>query len=81
MKLPDGNGLDFSAKIKSIHPLKEIILLTAYGTIPDGVQAIKNGAFDYIIKGDDNNKIVPLLFRAIEKVNLARQVHQLERVK
>ncbi len=78
VKLPDGNGLDFSAKIKSIHPLKEIILLTAYGTIPDGVQAIKNGAFDYIIKGDDNNKIVPLLFRAIEKVNLARRVHQLE---
>ena len=39
----------------------EVILLTAYGNIPDGVQAIKNGAFAYITKGDDNNKILPLL--------------------
>ena len=45
----------------------EVILLTAYGNIPDGVQAIKNGAFAYITKGDDNNKILPLLARAVEK--------------
>ena len=42
-------------RIKAM-PSAEVILLTAYGNIPDGVQAIKNGAFDYITKGDDNNK-------------------------
>ena len=57
----------------------EIVLLTAYGNIPDGVQAIKNGALDYITKGDDNNKIIPLLNRAIEKRDLARRVYQLEK--
>lgn len=79
VKLPDGNGVELSKKIKEIYPNLEIILLTAYGNIPDGVQAIKNGAFDYITKGDDNNKIIPLLFRAIEKVDLAKRVQQLEK--
>jgi DNA-binding NtrC family response regulator len=79
VKLPDGNGVEFSKKIKESFPLPEVILLTAYGTIPDGVQAIKNGAFDYITKGDDNNRIIPLLFRALEKVDLTKRVKQLEK--
>ncbi len=78
VKLPDGNGVDLTKKIKDKFPLVEIILLTAYGNIPDGVQAIKNGAFDYITKGDDNNKIIPLLHRAIEKAGLAKRVQKLE---
>lgn len=79
VKLPDGNGVELTKKIKDKFPLVEIILLTAYGNIPDGVQAIKNGAFDYITKGDDNNKILPLLHRAVEKVDLAKRVIQLEK--
>lgn len=79
VKLPDGNGVDLVKKIKETYPSLEIILLTAYGNIPDGVQAIKNGAFDYITKGDDNNKIIPLLYRALEKGDLAKRVTQLEK--
>ncbi len=79
VKLPDGNGVELSKKIKESFPHIEIILLTAYGNIPDSVQAIKNGAFDYITKGDDNNKIIPLLHRAMDKVNLAKQVQQLQK--
>ncbi len=69
VKLPDGNGVEFVKEFKSKYPSTEIILLTAYGNIPDGVQAIKNGAFDYILKGDDNDKIIPLLNQAINKSN------------
>lgn len=79
VKLPDGNGVELSKKIKERYPHIEIILLTAYGNIPDGVQAIKNGAFDYITKGDDNNKIIPLLHRAMEKVNLVKRLQQLQK--
>lgn len=79
VKLPDGNGVDLVKAIKEKFPLIEIVLLTAYGNIADGVQAIKNGAFDYITKGDDNNRIIPLLNRAIEKVRLAKRVQQLEK--
>lgn len=79
VKLPDGNGVELSKILKEKNPLAEIILLTAYGNIPDSVQAIKNGAFDYITKGDDNNKIIPLLYKAVEKLTLAKRVLQLEK--
>jgi two-component system, NtrC family, response regulator len=67
VKLPDGDGVSFVKELKAKYPLVEIILLTAFGNIPDGVQAIKNGAFDYITKGNDNDRIVPLLYQAAEK--------------
>jgi len=79
VKLPDGSGVEFSKIIKEKYPATEVILLTAYGNIPDGVQAIKNGAFDYITKGDDNNKIIPLVYKAVEKVALNKRVIQLEK--
>ncbi|WP_026903891.1 sigma 54-interacting transcriptional regulator [Pedobacter glucosidilyticus] len=78
VKLPDGNGVTFVKKIKEQYPIPEVILLTAYGNISDGVQAIKNGAFDYIIKGDDNDKIIPLIAKAMEKSLLQRRVLELE---
>ncbi len=79
VKLPDVYGIDLIAKIKEINPLCEIIMLTAYGTIQDGVRAIKEGAFDYITKGDEDNKIIPLVHRAIEKVQLKKRIEQLEK--
>jgi two-component system, NtrC family, response regulator len=79
VKLPDGNGVEMVKELKAMYPLTEIILLTAYGNITDGVQAMRNGAFDYITKGDDNDKIIPLLNRAVEKLKLAKKVEQLQR--
>lgn len=78
VRLPDGSGVDLIERIKKVSPLSEIIMLTAHGNIPDGVQAIKNGAFDYITKGDDNNKIVPLISRAMEKALMSKRLKQLE---
>ena len=78
VKLPDGNGVEMVAKIKEAAPSAEVILLTAYGNIPDGVQAIKNGAFDYFTKGDDNNKILPLLSRAVEKARMQRRLARID---
>ena len=79
VKLPDGSGVDFVKESKQKHPDVEIILLTAYGNIADGVQAMKYGAFDYITKGDDNNRIIPLLNKASEKVLLQKRISQLEK--
>ena len=77
--LPDGNGVDLLLAIKKAAPNVEVILLTAHGNIPDGVQAIKNGAFDYITKGDDNNKIIPLISRAVEKARMNVRLEKLEK--
>src|ERR1044072_8759626 len=54
VKLPDGNGIALVEKIKAKIPACEVILMTAYGSIHDGVKAMKSGAFDYFTKGDDN---------------------------
>ena len=75
--LPDGNGVDLVLNIKKTAPNVEVILLTAHGNIPDGVQAIKNGAFDYITKGDD--KIIPLISRAVEKAKMNVRLEKLEK--
>jgi len=78
VKLPDLNGIELTKKIKERQPATEIIVLTAYGTITDGVTAIKNGAFDYITKGDDNELIIPLVSKAMDKAILQRRVLDLE---
>lgn len=78
VKLPDINGIELTEKIKKLYPHLEIINLTAYGTIADGVKAIQKGAFDYITKGDDNDKIIPLVCKAMEKALLQKRVKELE---
>lgn len=78
VKLPDGNGIDLTARIKKEYPGVEVIVLTAYGTIADGVKAIKNGAFDYLTKGDHQERIIPLLSKAAEKAMLQQKVVALE---
>ncbi|MET3979019.1 two-component system NtrC family response regulator [Mucilaginibacter sp. UYP25] len=79
VKLPDINGVELVKQIKDKKPYVEVINLTAFGTIADGVLAIKNGAFDYITKGDDNDKILPMLSKAIDKAKLQLQLFQLQR--
>ena len=79
VKLPDANGVELTKAIKEKYPSVEIIVLTAFGTISDGVSAIKNGAFDYLTKGDDNEKIIPLLYKAVEKAQLQARIIQLEK--
>ncbi|MBC7744135.1 MAG: sigma-54-dependent Fis family transcriptional regulator [Flavobacterium sp.] len=79
VKLPDGNGVELTKQIKAKFPAIEIIVLTAFGTIEDGVKAIKNGAFDYITKGDDNDKIIPLVSKAIDKSFLQHKILRLEK--
>jgi two-component system, NtrC family, response regulator len=78
VNLPDGNGIEFTKRIKTSSTNIEIIMLTAFGNIPDSVQAMRNGAFDYITKGDDNEKLIPLVNNAMEKAHLQRRVQQLE---
>ena len=78
VKLPDINGVELVKMIKEKKPYVEIISLTAYGTIADGVLAIKNGGFDYITKGDDNHKIIPLTYKAAEKAQFQLRVFNLE---
>lgn len=82
VKLPDFNGIDLVALIKQQKPTVQIINLTAYGTIADSVKAMKNGAYDYITKGNDNDKIIPLVakaFEAAERVAIVQQQQPIQK--
>ncbi len=50
MRMPDGDGLQVMQGVRTFVPNTPVILLTAYGSVPDAVQAIKDGACDYLQK-------------------------------
>jgi DNA-binding NtrC family response regulator len=76
--LPDENGIEFTKWIKSNYQLTEVIVMTAFGNVKDGVKAMKLGAFDYITKGDGDDKLPLLAGKAVEKAILGRQLSELE---
>ena len=50
VRMPDGDGIQVMKHVRETSPNTAVILLTAYGTVPEAVQAIRSGAVDYIIK-------------------------------
>lgn len=76
--LPDANGVELVAELKTKYPETEFIVITAYGTIEGGVAAMRNGAFDYITKGDEDDRIILTIEKAAEKADLRRQVRELQ---
>lgn len=81
VKLPDDNGVDLVRALLLRFPHLKIIVLTAHGNIADGVRAIKNGAFNYLTKGDDNHRIVTLLHEAFQQLNSVSVVADVPRNK
>ena len=79
VKLPDANGVELLGRLKALAPLTEVVLMTAYGTITDGVRAMKLGAFDYLTKGDSDDQLLVVVERAMEKARLQRRVADLEK--
>ncbi|AWM33640.1 sigma-54-dependent transcriptional regulator [Hymenobacter nivis] len=79
VKLPDGHGVELLPRFKAQAPLAEVVLMTAYGTVADGVRAMKAGAFDYLTKGDSDDQLLVVAERAVEKARLQRRVADLER--
>ena len=77
VKLPDANGVDLLPKFKAKAPDAEVVLLTAFGTIPDGVRAMKQGAFYYLTKVDFEKQLVVVVELAAEKARLRRRVTEL----
>lgn len=66
MKMPGMNGMEVMTKARGIHPGLPIIFLTAYGSIPDAVKAVKAGAVDYIAKPFDGKELVFKLRKVLE---------------
>lgn len=70
MKMPGMSGLELLPKIKEKDPTTYVILITAYASVPTAIQALKEGAFDYITKPVDPDELDHLVKKAIEERSL-----------
>lgn len=77
MTMPDGDGLELLSRIKAGKPEIPVIMLTAFGTIELAVAATKQGAYDYLTKPCDNDKLLSLVAKALEVGRLGRQNREL----
>ncbi len=67
MKMPGMSGMEVLTKARTVQPGLPIIFLTAYGTIPDAVKAVKAGAVDYLAKPFDGRELVFKLRKVLEE--------------
>lgn len=73
IKMPKMNGLELLERIKEIDPDCIVIIITAYASVPSAVQALKNGAFDYVTKPIDPDELSHLIKNAIKQKSLKKE--------
>lgn len=73
IKMPKMSGLELLEKVKEIDPDCIVIIITAYASVPSAVQALKNGAFDYVTKPIDPDELSHLIKNAIKQKTLKRE--------
>ena len=79
IKMPKLDGIEFLEKAKMLNPDIPIIMISGHGNIDTAVEAVKKGAFDYISKPPDLNRLLITLRNATEKQELVTQTKVLKR--
>ncbi|MDR3569356.1 MAG: sigma-54 dependent transcriptional regulator [Syntrophobacteraceae bacterium] len=75
--LPDASGLDLLPRFKEIRPSPVVVMITAYDRVKDVVMAIKQGAFDYMVKPVDLDEFEVMIQKALEHAGLKNEVTRL----
>ncbi|MDZ7598583.1 MAG: response regulator [Desulfobacterales bacterium] len=73
MRLPDGDGLGLLLKIKETDSSVEVIMVTGYADIESAVEAMKMGAYDFLAKPFNLDRLEILIERAFQRVSLERE--------
>jgi two-component system response regulator AtoC len=76
--LPDINGIELLERLKDMDPNTEIIMITAVKEVQTAVKAIKQGAYEYIIKPFNVDEVITVIRRALEKHTLIKEVTYLK---
>src|SRR5512141_1509759 len=77
LKMEKVDGLEVLERVKSLYPDTEVIMITAYATIPSSVETMKKGAYYYIAKPFKLDEVRKVVKEALEKVRLKRENAQL----
>ena len=78
MKLPDGSGIDVLNAVKSEDPSVPVIMMTAYGEVETAVEAMKSGAYDFILKPYALEKLRVTITNALETHRLKNEIAYLK---
>ena len=65
MKMPEMDGIDLLAKIKAGNPQLPVIMMTAHGTVDKAVEAMEKGAYSYLLKPFDNDRLIIYVNKAV----------------
>lgn len=79
IKMPKMDGLDFLQKAYEHNPDVPVIMISGHGNIETAVEAVKKGAFDYISKPPDLNRLLITIRNAMDKNNLVQETKVLKR--
>jgi two-component system, NtrC family, response regulator AtoC len=74
LKMPGRTGIEILEALRKKSQEAMVVILTAYGTVEEAVEAMKLGAYDFIIKTVDLQMVDPVVNRALENLALRRQV-------
>ncbi len=72
-KMPGMDGIELMRRLHALRPQLPVIVLTAHGSVPSAVAAMRDGAFDYVTKPFDNNELKAVLARALRMQTLERE--------
>ncbi|HEY7914869.1 MAG TPA: sigma-54 dependent transcriptional regulator, partial [Blastocatellia bacterium] len=78
IRMPGMDGLELQRRIKESHPESTIIIMTAYASVETAVEAMKQGAYDYIVKPFDPDDLEHIIRNAIERKRLVAENAQLK---
>lgn len=73
IKMPGMSGLELLAKIKQIDPHATVIMITAFASVSTAIQALKEGAYDYVTKPVDPDELTHLIHKALKDKELLRE--------
>jgi DNA-binding NtrC family response regulator len=79
IKMPKIDGLEFLNKASEMNPDVPIIMISGHGNIDTAVEAVKNGAFDYLSKPPDLNRLLITLRNAVDRNTLSKETKTLRR--
>jgi two-component system NtrC family response regulator len=73
MRLPDGDGLDLLTRFQELAPEIQVVIITAFADVDNAVQAMKLGAYDYITKPFDLDRLEMVIEKAFQRASLQRE--------
>jgi DNA-binding NtrC family response regulator len=73
LRMPGVDGLGVLKRARSLDPELPVILMTAHGSVPSAIEAMREGAFDYVQKPFDNDELRTLVQRALDVTRLSRE--------